>query len=624
MKLLKNGIDQAEIVYGDHPSPTDETMVAELCFCLRMASKRDWRAVPRPSSFSGGRIYVGHGNPYARKAGFKVPFGSFQEDTCYFEIRKNDMVLDGGERGKIYAVYEFAERFLDQRFYEPGDMEAPLFQNLELPPIKFEYTPPIRFRELYNWKVRWNPLWAERLRMNIETVKFGYASHGGSLVWAYPRSHTAFEKLMPPEDPKTGFISHPEYYSYSEEKKKRVGRHHEEFGFPWGEGDLDWSNDEMLRVLTERLKQWILDSPDATIFSVTQTDWGPHCSCEKCYETAMRYSSDGEPRWSALIVVAINKIAREIKRWQASNPRVKGRTIYLQIFAYNDTFLPPVGLSLEDNVVVQFCTNQGCFYHPFDDQGCFVNRVFRDALEGWRKMTHNLYFWDYYGNQTMGPAFSTTFTNFQRNVRYLSQGGCFALFEEQFGNEEAVPFYAVETYLSAMLLWNPDLPLEEEKDRAYRHFYGEAGSDMQKVKECWLKHLQEIPDLHFGASPLVIAPYYPASFLEEADVLYRHALSLPLNEKREEAVKREYAIFRFLRMYLHKGENMVELDDTIRLFQHYGMKFEKWDAFVAHFHGGRQDDLFKPEIEERNYRREQEHWKELKRKAETLRREKKK
>ena len=159
---------------------------------------------------------------------------------------------------------------------------------------------------------------------------------------------------MPPEDEETGFAKHPEYYSFVKAQNKRIGRHHYEFGCLWGEGDICWSNPEVVDIVTERLKNWILDQEDKDIFSVSQNDWTEYCECPECEAKAKKHARNGEPRPNAAFLIALNEIARRIKAWQQTDERVKNRKILLSTFAYIYSTMPPEGIKLGDNVMIRF------------------------------------------------------------------------------------------------------------------------------------------------------------------------------------------------------------------------------------------------------------------------------
>ena len=50
-----------------------------------------------------------------------------------------------------------------------------------------------------------------------------------------------------------------------------------DYGFKWGEGEICWTHPEVIDILTERVKQWVLNEPRMRIFSITQNDYANYC-----------------------------------------------------------------------------------------------------------------------------------------------------------------------------------------------------------------------------------------------------------------------------------------------------------------------------------------------------------
>ena len=92
--------------------------------------------------------------------------------------------------------------------------------------------------------------------------------------------HT-FNALVPPE---RYFADHPEYYS--EINGARVGPDHSQ---------LCLTNPDVLRIATQTVRQWIKESPNASIISVSQNDWHNYCQCEKCSALAEKEGSQAGP-----------------------------------------------------------------------------------------------------------------------------------------------------------------------------------------------------------------------------------------------------------------------------------------------------------------------------------------
>lgn len=97
-----------------------------------------------------------------------------------------------------------------------------------------------------------------------------------------------------------------------------------------------------------------------------------------------------------------------------TDERVKNRKIIIETFAYKYSTLAPVGLEVEDNVMIRLCTHECCFNHAFEDESCPVNREFIKSLNGWEKITSSIYVWDYATNSYFDVAYNTVMKNLQK------------------------------------------------------------------------------------------------------------------------------------------------------------------------------------------------------------------
>jgi hypothetical protein len=68
------------------------------------------------------------------------------------------------------------------------------------------------------------------------------------------------------------------------------------------------------------------------------------------------------------------------------------------------------------------------------------------------------------------------------------------------------------------------------------------------------------------------------------------------------AIRKEYAYFKWCKMYMNKGTDYVEMQEVLDEFEELGIKQGMLSWFKNHFYGGTQDDYFRDEIAVRNRR----------------------
>ena len=611
MKLIENGKIVSAVIYGDNLDSTDVTAVNEYSLFLRFCTDKDQYAFSGIPSQFNNYVFIGADNKFVKELGVEVPREQFKDDTIYILVKDNFVVLDGGARGKLYAVYEFLERFLDVRFYAPGEYRTPKAVNVDIDDQEIIYTPAITFRNCFSYDVRWDTSFASRVRCNSYNLPLAFHNVGGGSNPALPGCHTTFSFLFQPEDPETGFDKHPEYYAWRKNKNARVGRRYKfASGANWGEGEICWSNPEVVDILEKRIKQWILDNPDKNIFDVSQNDWTEYCQCPNCEAQALKYGKDGEPRWVAPIIVCLNELSRRIKKWVKEDDRVKGREIYLQTMAYNYGEEPPIGLEVDDHVIVKLIIH-GCYYHQIDDENCSVSRTVRAKLEGWNKLTNGLLLWDYANNFAFTLTYNTVLKVIQKRMQYYAEHGVKGIFLEYTDSKAyGVTWFHVRQYLYSMLQWNPYLDFDKEYKMAMEHFYGEGAGCMMELErrfqECIdadAKRNEENPELkeyHLQHSYVITKDHYSEEFFTIGEDLFDIAMEKATHEKTLYNIKKEYAIFKFAKCYMKRGTNYREMQDAVDGLARFGIKDGRIRLFMNHYFGWTRDDLFLDEIALRN------------------------
>ena len=612
MKLVENGKLASIVIYDKNRDATDCTAVAEYCLFTHYCTNLDTNAYSSMTSKFKNYVFIGEDNAHAKALGVKVPREKFTDDTIYILVKDNYVVLDGGKRGKLYAVYEFLERFWGVRFYGPDQNKTPFTTDLEVKDCEIIYTPPFKIRTLYSTDVRWNREFAARSRSNSSQVPLSLNAFGGSIDYSQPQVHTTYKVFFDPNDPELGIEKHPEYYSYDPVSKKRVGTFRNDENNWGGSGDICWTNPEVIDILIEKTKQWILDDPDNDIFAISMNDWGPYCQCEECTKIAMQYGYKGTPRWSAPILWALNKVGKAIKEWQKTDERVKDRTIYIETLAYKNTVDPPIGLEVEDNIIVRFVAYT-CYRHQMEDEACPINQEQIAKIDAWKKVAKSVFLWDYSYNYSNCYTFHTVNQVIQSKYKLFAKKGIIGVFNEFLGDgHNPCPWFVVEQYLYAKLLWNPDIDFTEEMREAMNFFYGEGGPYMMEVErrfqegvQAYAKYFDENLDpdkvgFHLVPNYLIEKIHFSDEFLSTGDDLFQIAMEKAKKPEHKLAIRKEYALFKFCKMYLNRGKDYREMQEALDELDALGIKIGRIEGFKSHYYGGPHTDWFLDSIAERN------------------------
>lgn len=311
------------------------------------------------------------------------------------------------ERGTLYAVYEFLERFLDCSLSAyikesvPGGEFVPKNENADLADIFYvkeradipyraavaqysahgkgeNYDLDIAFldwlsKNRYNYIYTWNSVY-EHFKENgmlTEAIKRGMLFKVGH--------HDAIDTLLPQKGNKYFsehyYETHPEYYKLTEDGTRFEMITH------WGQMVLCSRNDEMIDEISKNLISWFSKNPQVKSFALLNKDGtAPQCCCDKCkgYTKVENY------------VYMINEIAKRLKK---ALPYVT-----LNMMSYTDLWNPPENICLEDNVTVTEATwhISGLRTIGKPDGSCLEGTFFEENLLKWKNIGAKVSYYDYF------------------------------------------------------------------------------------------------------------------------------------------------------------------------------------------------------------------------------------
>jgi hypothetical protein len=256
--------------------------------------------------------------------------------------------------------------------------------------------------------------------------------------------------------------------------------------------------------VVQRVKEWLRESPDANIVSVSQNDNTSACECTNCSALDTEEGSH-----SGSMIAFVNYVAERI---EPEFPNVAIDTL-----AYQYTRKPPKTQRPRHNVIVRLCSIECNFREPLDGPS---NAAFGDDIRGWSKIADRLYIWDYvtdFANYvqphpnwfTMGP-----------NLRFFQSHHVKGVFEEGAYQSYGSEMEEMRAWVLAQLMWNP-----KQDDRALireflNGYYGKAADPI------W-RYLELLNDASSGYnltcySP-TSAPFLQFKTLAEAEKLWQEA-----------------------------------------------------------------------------------------------------
>ena len=445
--IAKEGKPACVIVSQPGATAAEKNAAQDLAATLRNITGAEFQIIEAESA-PAQSIIVGPG-PAAQASFPKVAFDQLGLEEIVIRTSGSRLLLAGGRpRGTLYAVSQFLQRQCGVRWWAPWAAHIPRQATLEVPTLDVRYRPVFESRDPF-WYPAFNTRWAVRNFSNSQSANIpddlgGCIRYKGFVHTFYP--------LIPPEE---YFAKHPEWYSLI--KGKRTHQN----------AQLCLMNPELRTQMVARVKQWLRESPEARIVSVSQNDWHGCCECDQC-----KAIDDAEGSHAGSLLDFVNYVAAQI---EAEFPQVAVDTL-----AYQYTRKPPKTIKPRPNVIVRLCSIECNFREPLDAP---ANAKFADDIRGWAKICDRLYIWDY----------TTDFAHYLQphpnwfvlgpNVRFFAGNHVRGLFEQGAYQGYGSEFAELRGWVLAQLLWNP-----QQDDRALINefldgYYGPAAPAIRRYLE---------------------------------------------------------------------------------------------------------------------------------------------
>ncbi len=432
----------------------------------------DWDYKP-PKLYSHGRVSVSnseknwqnsHGNMW------RYPYNSL-----FKNYNKELNIWSFDRKGSLNAVYAYLRK-LGFEWYMPGDLGEikPAIDALPISIFRQEGKPDFDFRKIgfygnaFFQAQREELLWQLRLTQSSSYSLLGDQAigHGMAYVYGHPGMH---EK-------------NPEYYGVFDGRRDFSSRSQ-------GKPCLSIQG-----LIDENISyaQRVFDDFEVPTISVMPGDgYYDICGCDLCNgkETTERGSNG---KLSDYVWRYVNSVANGLRE---SHDDKK-----ITCFAYSTYLLPPENIEkLSPNIIVGICQNRSSFHDPE------VRERYMDIRRQWLKKTDNkIMIWDYYLHGRPSSNFDGVPVVFPRlikedlvSLKDISYGEFIEVYREFRPAPERknldLAFNHLNVYVTARLLWDVGLDLDDLLDDYFMNFYGPA---KDHIREAFALAEEHWPNLH--------------------------------------------------------------------------------------------------------------------------------
>ena len=543
---------------------------------------------------------------------YTVDRDAIGEDGYTIKTSGDTLYIAGGRpRGTGYAVYDFLEKYFGCKFLTTDSKVIPTYETLTLDTIDdFTYVPAYWYRFIGSSNyiktaadgsaanangVYYTPVYGGRVGYAYRTGDWRFVHTLNHMInidphyyekstYECPECHTEYDEddYVPNSDPKVkwkraakstecptcgkatlrDFTDHI-YNVNGDDIANYIGSSLEPSGKVRFQPCITGINPITGRNVVDEAKEgalrWLNESAAAghvndKLISVSQydTSWQyGGCECETCQAMEKLYGA-ASGNW----VWLLNQVADYIKD---DYPDMKVTTI-----SYLYTNDAPTGIKARDNVVIQICSNDFCYAHPFGECGKSLRydgiQTMSERYAKWKEVSDHLLSYDYYRSNGDARWIYPIQYQMYENTKWLRSQGIEGTYSYMLSEKDN--FGALNQYLAAKLMWNPDMTLNEYQaliNEFCEGYYG--GLEMAEVVklyhehslssgECWgmtTKDKLAIMPSSLKVDEAAEAYTYDDSFITKVDALFAAAFA-KADSTQYERIELEYLDYLYYKL----------------------------------------------------------------------------
>ncbi|MBR6515100.1 MAG: DUF4838 domain-containing protein [Clostridia bacterium] len=241
------------------------------------------------------------------------------------------------------------------------------------------------------------------------------------------------------------------------------------------------SSQENIDTIIANVKKYLDKHPNLTMIGIGINDSESYCRCSGCAALYTKYSSR-----AATLVCLVNAVSDAIAEDYPG--------VMIQTGAYEYCQKPPTGITLRDNIVLEFFTVKNCCGHAYTDTTCTLNKDLVEYYEGWHAICKGgCTVWDHSGGFQYFMTPQPDWDSLLANVRFFAENGAREMlmnsvfYGEDLPNGESPEVHSdlgnVRAYMLSMIYIDPFMSEEEYYYRLDNCLEANFGAGWANIRE---------------------------------------------------------------------------------------------------------------------------------------------
>ena len=448
LNLVKDGETDYKIVTPVEFSETIYFAITELQNLLYQATGLQFETVTDEGlTYDESKYYISVGpTTILQNSSIDHSFEKLSYDGCIVKLCGNQIILAGAdsatEYGYLYAVYDFLEYVIDYEFFSETEMTFTKTNYIPLMTYNSVNVPdfPLRSNSLYCITGTEIPRIRHAARMRL------YSSHNSCMSLKGQLAPMGVVHNL------SVWLPQSEYPQY------------------WNNGQLCFTNPEVIELLKTRAIEMAEEDPSKAIIPLSIMDNVKSCTCDNCIASDAKYG--GKP--SGTLLNCVNEVARALKAHFAGT----GREIYVLTLAYNAYEPAPENIVAEENVMVYIAPIYRCYKHALTD--CEVNEAYYQTILNWTNVCKNVSIYDYGTEFTNYYVYLNDWNRQKKDAQIYKDLGVMLYRVQSNSKNEISPFMDLRAYVFSQITWDASRDVNEVVDHFMANYYREGASEMKE------------------------------------------------------------------------------------------------------------------------------------------------